>query len=111
MEKTKRPPKTAKEKAFVREYVKTLNATEAASRVYGVTSRKSATSLGNETLSKLDISVQLDKIGLTDRYIYSGIKEGTKARRTVSAQILVKSDGTTIRKEDEGIIEVPDHTT
>ncbi len=111
MIKQKRPPKTPKEKLFVKEYAKTLNATEAASRVYDVKTRESARSIGSENLLKLDVSSQLDGVGLTDEYLYQGLLEGTQAQKTVSAQILVKADGGIVKKEDEGIIEYPDHPT
>jgi len=37
--KAKRPPKTPKERKFVKEYIKTGNATEAASRVYNTNNK------------------------------------------------------------------------
>ena len=44
---------TPKQKAFIKEYISTLNATEAAIRVYDAKDRKSARNIGSENLAKL----------------------------------------------------------
>jgi hypothetical protein len=75
----KRPPKTPKEKKFVKEYAKTGNATEAAARVYDVKDRESARAIGSEILAKLDLSSLMDEMGLTDERLLKVLDEGLKA--------------------------------
>lgn len=81
----KRPPKTIKERRFVKEYLKTGNATEAASRVYDVKDRMSASAIGGENLGKLTITDILDKYGVTDEKIATTVKEGMEASKPISA--------------------------
>lgn len=81
----KRPPRTIKEKKFVKEYLKTGNATEAAARVYNVSSRESAESIGHENLGKLEFTDLMDKMGLTDDSLIQKLMDLKEAQRTVSA--------------------------
>ena len=68
--KAKRPPKTIKEKKFVKAYLETGNATEAVIAAgYGVSNRNNAKSIGSENLTKLDFSDHFEKAGLTDEVI------------------------------------------
>lgn len=85
MVKAKRPPKTIKEKKFVNEYLKTGNATEAASKIYDVSNRNSARSIGSENLAKLDFPSILDRAGITDDFIAKTMKEGMEASKPISA--------------------------
>ena len=102
--KTKRPPKTIKEKKFLQEFIKTGNATEAASRVYDVTNRDSAKSIGSENLTKLDIVSIMEKRGLTDEKITDTLYEGMEANKTVrSADPNIESDA-----ESNDFIDIPD---
>lgn len=80
----KRRPKTIKEKKFVNEYLKTGNATEAAARVYDVSTRNSAKSIGYENLTKLDFPTILDNAGITDDFIAKTLRRGMKAKKTIS---------------------------
>lgn len=64
----KRPPKTVKEKKFVKAYLETGNATKAALAAYSC-KPSYANRVGSEVLSKLDIGHWLDKAGLTDEVI------------------------------------------
>jgi hypothetical protein len=82
---TKRPPKTIKEKKFAKEYIATGNATEAAARVYDVSSRESAKAIGGENLSKLTFSDLMDQTGLTDERLSGKLQDLLEAQRTVSA--------------------------
>lgn len=59
--KTKRPL-TAKQKAFAKEYVKTLNATQSAKKVYDVVSTNSASSIGVENLQKPMLRAEIAKL-------------------------------------------------
>jgi Terminase small subunit len=66
----KRPPKTLKERRFVKEYLKTGNATEAVRQAgYNVTSVSSATTVANINMTKLDMSSWFEKAGLTNEVI------------------------------------------
>lgn len=75
----KRPPKTIKEKKFVKEYIKTGNATEAAARVYDVINRESAGAIGGENLRKLTIVEIMEQNGLTDEKITKTLNDGMDA--------------------------------
>lgn len=83
--KAKRPPKTIKEKKFVKEYIATGNATESAMRVYDVSSRESANAIGSENLAKLSFSDLMDQTGITDERLSSKLQDLLEAQRTVSA--------------------------
>lgn len=117
MKREKRPPKTIKEKKFVKEYIKTGNATEAAMRTYDVKDRKNANALGTETLAKLSISDLMDNKGLTDDKLLDKLDEGLLSNRVISANIVVtKSDDPTVKDQKahtktQDFIEVPDMPT
>lgn len=81
--KTKRPPKTIKEKKFLQEFIKTGNATEAAARVYDVKNRKNARAMGTETLAKLDITEIMEEKGLTDEKIVDTLLDGMEAENNL----------------------------
>ena len=105
--KEKRLPETIKEKKFVNEYLKSGNATEAAAKVYDVSSRVSAASIGSENLLKLDFVTILDNAGVTDDFIAKTIRKGMKAKRTVSSNNPSKdADNNT-----NDFIDVPDWTS
>jgi len=83
----KRPPKTIKEKKFVKAYLKTGNATEAViTAEYDVKNRKVAKSIGSENLTKLDLATIMERKGLTDEKIIefglSGMYEPKKIHGT-----------------------------
>ena len=81
----KRPPKTLKERKFLKVYSETGNATEAASQTYNVIDRDSARSLGTQVLARLSISDTLDKIGVTDEKIATTVLDGMEANKPISA--------------------------
>lgn len=101
--KQKRPPKTIKEKKFVREYIKTGNATEAAARVYDVSSRDVANAIGNENLAKLSFTDLMDKMGITDEKLTRVLDEGLESKRSISAIAGTEANGGTV-----DFVEVPD---
>lgn len=72
---------TTKQRLFIREYLKTGNATEAAMKVYDCKDRESAASVGWETLRKLDIAELMEEKGLTDSRILDSLEEGLRATR------------------------------
>jgi len=78
---------TPKQKAFIKEYISTLNATEAAIRVYDAKDRKSARNIGSENLAKLGepIARVLEQQGLTDEYIVKKIRDKMEAKRPIIA--------------------------
>lgn len=94
---TKHTPKTHKQKQFVKEYIKTGNATEAASRVYKTKNRNSAKSIGSENLTKLDISSALENQGINEEYLASILADGLKSSRHIAFN------------EGKKIIKVPDY--
>lgn len=69
---------TVKQKKFLKEYVKTGNATEAAMRSYEAKDRLSARNIGSENLAKLGRSIAelLNEHGLTDDRIAEEITKG-----------------------------------
>lgn len=77
--KTKRQPQTLKEKMFVREYMKTGNATEAAARVYDVSTRDVARNIGSQNVAKLSIVEIMEQNGLTDEKITQTLNDGMDA--------------------------------
>ena len=63
----KRPARTVKEKKFVKEYINNGgNATQAALKVYDVTSMGSAKLIGHENITKLNLDHYFAAAGLTD---------------------------------------------
>jgi len=74
---------THKQKQFVKEYIKTGNATEAASRVYKTKNRNTAKSIGSENLTKLDLMEVMDKTGISDNYLMEILKRGLEAKRQI----------------------------
>lgn len=102
----KRPPKTLKERKFLKVYAETGNATEAASQSYNVIDRDSARSLGTQILAKLSIVDILDKAGVTDDKIASTIRGGMKAKRTISSS----NPSRDADQNTNDFIDVPDWT-
>jgi phage terminase small subunit len=81
----KRPPKTLKERKFVKEYAKDGNGTRAASEVYDVSNNNSAAVIASQNLSRLNIYDVLDRAGVTDDKIAETIGEGMQANKPISA--------------------------
>ena len=84
----KRPPKTIKERKFVKKYLETGNATQSAYEVYDVKDLNTASSLGAQTLRKLSIGDIMDKQGLTDEKLVAKLEEGLEATKVISATII-----------------------
>ena len=73
---------TIKQRKFLKVYIETGNATEAAEQAYDCKDRGSAQSLGSETLSKLvngPLKSRMDAAGLTDEYLMSVLHDGLVA--------------------------------
>jgi hypothetical protein len=82
----KRPPKTLKERKFVKAYIETGNAAESVRQAgYDVSTLSSATSIGHEKLTKLDLGSLLEKHGLTDDKMIEHLQEGMNAYKRSSS--------------------------
>jgi len=79
--KTKRPPKTLKEKKWAKEYIKTGNATEAADRTYNAKNRDVARNIGSQNVAKLSFSDFFEELGFTDKRLIDSLIEATKATK------------------------------
>jgi len=96
---------TIKQKKFVKEYIETGNATEAAARVYDVTDRNSANSIGSENLAKLaePIADVMDRVGLTDEYLMKCLQEDIDLKpqnRKAELELAMKAKGKFIDKQE-----------
>ena len=78
---------TPKQKAFIKEYITSLNATDAAHKVYNVKNRNVANAIGAQNLAKLSepIAQVLEERGLTNDYIAKKIKEKMEAKKPIIA--------------------------
>lgn len=101
---TKRPPKTIKEKKFVKALIENEgNATKAALEAYDTKNYQSAATIGKENLKKLQISDLMDKMGLTDDHMVKVLKEGMNAKRELGAETDPKTGKLKRRRS------IPDH--
>ena len=77
--KRKIKPPTAKQKAFVKEYIKSRNITKSAQKVYNVKNYKNASRLGTATLKSPNvisyIQTALKEAGITDRKLSVTLKK------------------------------------
>lgn len=101
---TKRPPKTIKEKKFVKAYIESGNGTQAAMKAYDVKDPNSASSIASENLRKLDISTLMDNRGITDERLLDKLNEGLEATRSISAIAGTEANGGTV-----DFVDVPDY--
>jgi len=80
---------TTRQNLFLKEYMQTGNATEAAMKVYNCKDRASAAALGSRMLRNVkifdEVEFWLNKLGITDREIAKTIKEGLQATKVISA--------------------------
>lgn len=67
---------TLKQKLWLKYYIETGNATEAAVRVYQCKDRNSAKQIGYENLTKLDYSELMEELGLTDKVLLQMVTIG-----------------------------------
>ena len=87
---------TLKQRKWIKEYIKTGNATEAAMRVYDCKDRESASAIGTQNLGKLSIPDLMEDMGLTDAALMNIGAEGmTKANK--------------IHGTGDNFIEIPDY--
>lgn len=96
---------TIKQKKFVKEYIETGNATEAAARVYDVTDRNSARAIGGENLSKLAKTIDeiCEEVGLTDDFILKCLTEDIQLKpqnRKAELELAMKVKGKLTDKQE-----------
>jgi|GEM_PF-5656278 Terminase small subunit. len=86
-DKPKRPPKTPKEKRFVKEYLANGgNGMQAVLKVYDVKDLNSASTIAAENLRKLTITDHMEKIeGLRPQDLLLVLLEGLSAKKQVGA--------------------------
>lgn len=101
----KRDKLTFKQRKWIKLYLETGNATEAAMKVYDVKDRDSAKQIGYENLSKLDYSSFMEEAGITDVLIQQKIMEGLDANRVISAM----NTGKQATGATADFIDVPDY--
>ena len=89
---------TLKQRKWIKEYIKTGNATEAAMRVYDCKDRESAGTIGTENIAKLAMPELMEEMGLSDIALMNIGAEGmTKANK--------------IHGTSDNFIEIPDYST
>lgn len=76
---------TLKQRKWLKEYLTSGNASDAAYKVYNCKNKESAAQIGWENLRKLDYTSFLEEAGVTDDLLQKKIIEGLDATRTVSA--------------------------
>lgn len=102
----KRPPKTIKEKKFVKAYLKSGNGTQAALEAYDTTSPKIAGVIASQNLSRLSISDIMERMGITDDRLMQVLDEGLEATRSVSPTTGKPSDEQSVE-----FVDIPDYQT
>lgn len=110
---------TLKQRRFVRYYLETGNATEAAMKAYKCKDEASAATIGWENLRKLDILTLfvrlMDKEGITDHKLLRVLDEGLNAMKLHSANLILKKDpktGKLIAQENPNdYVEIEDKLT
>lgn len=80
---------TLKQRKWIKEYIETGNATEAAMRVYDVKDRDSANAIGSENLAKLSMPELMEEMKLTDvALVNMGIEGATKpVKQSVTGEV------------------------
>ena len=73
---------TIKQRKWIKAYIETGSATEAASRTYDCKNRSVAQSIGSENLSKLAFAELMENMGLTDVALLNLGAEGLQAKKS-----------------------------
>lgn len=108
---------TFKQKAWLKFYFESGNATQAALKAYETDDPGSASVIASENLAKLKnpIKTLMELKGLSLGDLIETVKEARLANKPIGALVLIKKgkDGKPeqILKDNEGMIEVPDHLT
>ena len=98
---------TIKQRRWIKEYITTGNATEAAMRVYDCKDRESAGTIGSENLSKLAIPDLMEQMGLTDVALMNVGVEGMQANKQISG-IVINGKSIDADSKSSNFVEVPD---
>lgn len=108
---------TIKQRKWIKEYIRTGNATEAAFKVYDCKDRDSAAIIGFENVRKLNFNDLMEEAGLTDNVLNNKLAEGLDANKQLSTRPVFKKDAPTSQSARElpaanegtdDFIEVPD---
>ncbi len=102
---------TVKQRKWMKEYIETGNATEAAIRVYSCKNRNVANAIGSQNLAKLSIHELMEESGLTDVALLRLLTMGlTKPSTKILKKQLTYKEG---QKEVQEIEyeDVPDYNT
>ena len=78
----KKSKRTLKQSKWLKVYLETGNATEAAMQVYNCKNRVSARQIGWENITKLDFSDFLEEAGVTDKLLQQKLMEGLNADKS-----------------------------
>src|SRR3990167_939137 len=100
---------TIKQRKWIKEYIETGNATEAAMRVYDCKDRDSARALGSENVAKLSIPDLMEEMGLSDVALMNIGVEGMQANKQISGIII--GDSKDANSKTSSFVEVPDYPT
>jgi hypothetical protein len=106
---------TLKQRKWIRIYIDTGNATEAAMQVYDCKDRDSAAVIGFENLRKLNYDDFLEEAGITDELLKKKIMEGLDSTKQIGARKIVQGarTGHEIRvdanTDTDDFIDVPDY--
>lgn len=82
-EKKRQKRLTIKERDWIKEYIKTGDATKAALKVYRCGSMSSASSIGSQNLKRLNYQDIMEQFGLSDRLLLTKLQEGLYADKVV----------------------------
>lgn len=111
---------TLKQRKWIKAYIETGNATEAAAQVYDCKDRDSANAIGSENLAKLSFGDLMEQAGLTDKILNDKLQEGLNATKQLGARIVIKKNSPTSQANGEMLdanaqtddfIEVEDYPT
>jgi Terminase small subunit len=106
---------TLKQRKWIKLYIDSGNATEAAMQSYDCKDRESAATIGWENLRKLDYTDFMEAAGVTDKLLQEKLLEGLDSTKQIGARKIVqgartgheiKVDATT---DTDDFIDVPDY--
>ena len=102
-----------KQRRWLKAYMETGNATQAARQAYDIKDESSAWNIGFENVRKLKQPIEglMERMGLSDIKLMTKLDEGLDATRSSNAAILVTKDGSVMKAEEQGLIEVQDYAT
>lgn len=108
---------TIKQRKWIKHYIRTGNATEAAVKSYDAKDRETAANIGWENVRKLNFGDLMEEAGLTDNVLNNKLAEGLDANKQLATRVVFKKDAPTSQSAHElppatgmtdDFIEVPD---